>query len=65
LETQAVGWSRHHYTVEPGIMPRLHHHDTVIIFLGRVVDIIEESEMGHASWNGIEGSEGIKEPSIY
>jgi hypothetical protein len=55
---------QHHYDVEPGMSPRLHHCDAIIIFLGRLLDVIEEFEAEHASWNGIGGSERIKEPDI-
>jgi hypothetical protein len=64
-----MGWiltvrGRHHYVVESNISSRLHHRDAIITFLGIVLNIIEESEAGHASWNGIGDSERIKEPYI-
>jgi hypothetical protein len=40
---------RHNYAVISGIIYRFHHGDAIIIILGRVLDIINESEAGYAS----------------
>jgi hypothetical protein len=53
---------RHNYAVKSGISYHLHLGDTIIIILGRVLDITNESGVGHASLSGIGGSEAIKQP---